>query len=318
VIGGAGYLGSVITRDLLTHGYRVRVFDSFRFDRGCLDPIRSQEALEIVEGDIRCVGEVTAALDGVDAVVLLAALVGEPACDVNPKETADVNLIATKSVADASRYKGVPRFVFASTDSVYGIREGMMTEDSPKNPISLYARLKLLAEQEILELRTKAFRPTVLRMSTLYGWSPRMRFDLVVNLMALHAETRGVVEVHGGTQWRPFVHVADAAKAYRFVLEAPLDLVGGEIFNVGSDEQNLQIAALSNLMRKVWPHLRVDTIPQTPDLRDYYVRCQKIERALGYRVDWSIVDGLREIRQALQAGEVPNPDDDRYYNVTRA
>ena len=320
VIGGAGYLGSVLTRDLLAHGWRVRVLDSLRFGREALDAddVRDNPGLDVVEGDIRCIGTVTAALADVDGVVLLAALVGEPACDTDPKETVDINLLATMSVAHGCLYHGVHRFVFASTDSIYGIREGIMEEDSAKNPLSLYARLKLQAEEEILSLSTADFQPTILRMCTLYGWSHRMRFDLVVNALALRAETDRRITIFGGAQWRPFVHVADAATAYRLALDAPLDLVGSQIFNVGSDEQNYQIGALPEFVRQVWPGVAVDTVPQSPDLRDYAVSCRKIERVLGYRAERSIVDGLREIRQTLVAGGVSNAQDPRYYNVRPA
>jgi nucleoside-diphosphate-sugar epimerase len=320
VIGGAGYLGSVLTRDLLAHGWRVRVLDSFRFGGQALDAddLRAHPGLDIVEGDIRCIGTVTAALADMDGVVLLAALVGEPACDSDPKETVDINLLATKAVAHGCQHHGVRRFVFASTDSIYGIREGVMQEDSAKNPLSLYARLKLLAEEEILGMATPEFQPTILRMCTLYGWSPRMRFDLVVNTLALRAETDRRITVHGGAQWRPFVHVADAAKAYRLALDAPLEMVGGQVFNVGSDEQNYQIGALPEFIRQVWPDVAVDTVPQSPDLRDYSVTCRKIERVLGYRAERSIVDGLREVRQQIVAGGVSNARDPRYYNVRPA
>jgi nucleoside-diphosphate-sugar epimerase len=320
VIGGAGYLGSVLVRELLACGWPVRVLDSFRFGREALeaDDVRTQPGLDIVEGDIRCIGTVTAALADVDGVVLLAALVGEPACDTDPKETVDINLLATQAVAHGCLYHGVRRFVFASTDSIYGIREGTMEEDSAKNPLSLYARLKLQAEEEILGLATTDFQPTILRMCTLYGWSPRMRFDLVVNALALRAETDRRITIHGGAQWRPFVHVVDAATAYRLALDAPLDLVGSQIFNVGSDEQNYQIGALPSFISQVWPDVAVDTVPQSPDLRDYAVTCRKIERVLGYRAERSIVDGLHEIRQALVAGSISDTRDPRHYNVSPA
>lgn len=315
VIGGAGYIGSVLTGKLLAAGYQVDVFDALRFgDRG-LAAYRDQDALRLIKGDIRDIDAVTACIKGVDGVVLLAALVGEPACDVDPDETIAINLIATKAVAEAARYYRVPRFVFASTDSVYGIREGVMKENSEKNPISLYARLKLQAEEEIMGLSGGDFRPTVLRMATIYGLSPRMRFDLIINVLTLHAVTKGEITIMGGKQWRPLVHVSDAARAYLSALDTPLDKVGSQYFNVGSNEQNYQVGTLGELVKEVCPEISIKTIEQTPDLRDYYVSCDKINEAMGYRVEKTVKDAVREIREALRDKTIADPLAAYHYNV---
>ena len=315
IIGGGGYLGSVLTKQLLGFGYSVRVMDAFLFGRKSLLDLQANPRLEIAEGDIRSIHKVTDCLDGVSGVILLAALVGESACEVNPKETLDINLLATKAVAEACKHYKIERLIFASTDSVYGIREGVMREDSGKNPISLYARLKLQAEGEILSLHDQMFRPTILRMSSIYGYSPRMRFDLVVNVLAMHATVNGRIKILGGKQWRPFVHVADAAKAYRLALEAPLNAVGGQIFNIGSSDQNYRIEQLGLLVNKVFPDVMIETIPESPDLRDYYVNCDKVANVLGYTVENSVVDGIREIKEAIESGRISDPAESRFYNV---
>lgn len=315
VIGGAGYLGSVLTRQLLEHGDQVSVLDRFMFGRESLEDLHSHPHLKIIDADMRDIRQVTACTADADAVILLAALVGEAACDADPKAAVDTNLFAAKAVAEACKYYGVGRFIFASTDSVYGIREGIMLEDSEMNPISLYARLKLQAEREILSIQDGVFRPTVLRMSTLYGYSPRMRFDLVVNALAMHATLNGRIKIFGGKQWRPFVHVADAARAYVRVLEAPPDTVGGQLFNVGSNNQNYRIEQVGEQVKRLFPNITVETIPQTPDLRNYAVSCDKIARALGYTPERSIVDGIQEIQDILKSGVIPNPMDNRFYNV---
>ncbi len=317
VFGGAGYVGSVVTQELLRRGYRIRVFDILRFGPAPLAEVRGHPNFELVEGDIRRIAEATASIEGAHAVILLAALVGEPDCDRNPKETVDVNLLATKTLAEACRYYEIPRFIFASTDSAYGIQEGVMTEEMPLNPTSLYARLKMRVEREILDLHDERFRPAVLRMATIYGLSPRMRFDLIVNTLSRDAFTKGKITIYGGKQWRPLVHVADAARAYAMCLEAPLDAVGGQMFNVGSNEQNYQICELGELMRSVFPEVEIDTVPQSPDLRDYHVSFDKISRVLGYRVEHSVTDGIREIRTALADGRIQDPMDRRYYNFVR-
>jgi nucleoside-diphosphate-sugar epimerase len=266
---------------------------------------------------MRNIDVVSACVKDAEAVILLGSLVGEPACDLNPKETVDINLIATKAVAEASRYYEVPRFIFASTDSVYGVQEGKMYEDSSKNPISLYGRLKVKAEEEIMALAGGAFQPTIMRMATIYGLSPRMRFDLVVNALTLSTFCHGKITIYGGAQWRPFVHVADAAQAYIMCLEAPLADVGGQAFNVGSNEQNYQIGQLAEIIRQVFPKVEVQVVPQSPDLRDYYVCCDKITNALGYRVRYSVGDGILEIKRALANGIITDYRDRRYYNATQ-
>ena len=317
VIGGAGYVGSVLSQQLLDKGHQVEVFDSLRFGQQSLDQLSGLPNFRLTQGDIRDIAAVTACIKDTDGVVLLASLVGEPACDRDPKETVDINYIATKAVAEACRYYEIPRFIFASTDSAYGIQEGIMYEDSPLNPISLYARLKMKAEEEVLGLQTPTFRPTVLRMATIYGLSPRMRFDLIINTVTLHAFTRGTVTVYGGQQWRPLVHVADAARAYVMCLEAPLGPLAGQIFNVGSNEQNYQVFQLGKLVKEVLPNVKVETVPQTPDLRDYHVCFDKIANTLGYKAKRSVADGILEIYSALTAQAFGDYTHPRYYNAPR-
>jgi len=315
LIGGAGYLGSVLTGQLLDQGYKVRVFDALKFGDESLVIYRSNPAFEVIQGDIRNIGEVTSAIKDANSVVLLASLVGEPACDKDAKETVDINFLATKAVAEACRYYKVPRFIFASTDSAYGIQEGILYEDSPMNPISLYAVLKTQVEKEIMSLQNDSFMPTVLRMATIYGMSPRMRFDLIINILALHSYSRGKITIYGGKQWRPLVHVADAAMAYAMCLEAPLEDVGGQVFNVGSNEQNFQIGQLGHLLQEVLPDIEMETIPQSPDLRDYHVSFDKIRETLGYQVKYSVADGIQEIYSGLKDGSFGDPTNPRYYNA---
>lgn len=315
VLGGAGYLGSVLAGQLLDQGNQVEVFDTLRFGQESLAMLSQLDNFRLTQGDIRDTAAVTSSVKDAYAVVLLASLVGEPACDRDPKETVDVNYIATKAVAEACRYYEIPRFIFASTDSAYGIQEGTMYEDSPLNPISLYARLKMQAEEEILGLENGSFKPTILRMATIYGLSPRMRFDLIINTLTLHAFTRRKVTVYGGQQWRPLVHVADAALAYAMCLQAPLETSGGQVFNVGSNQQNYQVFQLGELVNEVLPEIEVETVPQTPDLRDYHVCFDKISEALGYQVTHSVADGILEIHSALKTREFGDYTDRRYYNT---
>ena len=316
VFGGAGYIGSHLCRQLLAAGWRVTAFDRLLFGEHGVADLKGDAHFTLCRGDLRNLAEVSAVLErDVDAVVLLAALVGEPACDLDPRETGDTNFIGAKLVAETCKYYGIPRMIFASTDSAYGIQEGEMFEDSPVNPISLYARLKMEIEGELLGLGTGRFHPTVLRMATIYGYSPRMRFDLVINILTLHAWKSGKIKVFGGEQWRPLVHVEDAARAYVMTLDADPGLVAGEVFNVGSNAQNHQIGTLGKMVAEVFPSLEIETIPEAPDLRDYRVNFDKIHRVLGYEVEWEITAGIAGIRDALDQGLVANPDDGKYYNA---
>ena len=316
VAGGAGYIGSVLSRQLLEAGYRVTVFDSLLFGEESVQELKNTADFTLVQGDLRHLEELSALLqDQVDAVVLLAALVGENACDRDPRETVDINLLGAKTLAEACRYYNIPRFIFASTDSAYGIQEGIMYEDSPLRPISLYARLKMVVEQETLALKNDTFHPTVLRMATIYGFSPRMRFDLVINVLTLRAWTDNRITVYGGEQWRPLVHVEDAARAYVLCLQADLEKVDGQVFNVGSNQQNYQVGKLGEMVAEVFEGVEIETIPQTPDLRDYHVNFDKIGQVMGYQVGYSVKDGIEGIRQGLEEGLIGDYNDRRYYNA---
>ncbi|MBI4322990.1 MAG: NAD-dependent epimerase/dehydratase family protein [Candidatus Omnitrophica bacterium] len=315
VFGGAGYLGSVLTGQLLEAGYRVRVFDRLLFGEEALAGLRTYPNLEMIQADMRDRQRVMDALQGVAAVILLAALVGDAACDRDPQETREINYVATVAIAEACAAQGIPRFLFASTDSAYGIQEGVLTEEASLKPISLYACLKAEAERKILALTSEPFAPCVLRMATIYGLSPRMRFDLIVNILTMHAATRGTCTVYGGKQWRPLVHVADAARAYILALGAPADLVRGHIFNVGSNEQNYQIYQLGDIVKRTLPGITVETTDVPPDLRDYHVSFDKIHRMFGYRVSYSVEDGVREMYQAILMRQIEDPFAARYRNA---
>jgi nucleoside-diphosphate-sugar epimerase len=315
VTGAAGYLGSVLTAELLERGHPVRALDLFLFGESGLDPVRGHPKLEIVRGDIRDLRQMSEVLGGVSAVVCLAALVGEAACDRDPRGTIATNHVATLALAEAAAYAGAGRFLFASTDSAYGIREGIMLEDSPCSPLSLYARLKLDTERRLLALGSDSLAVSILRQATLYGLSPRMRFDLIINVLTLHAVTRKAFTIYGGKQWRPLVHVADSAHAFTLALEAPVEAIRGQIFNVGSNEQNYQIYQLGDLVGELIPEAEKRTTDVPPDLRDYHVNFDKIAGALGFAARRQIADGVREIRDALGSGRFPDPHAAIYRNA---
>ncbi|MBX3441595.1 MAG: NAD-dependent epimerase/dehydratase family protein [Planctomyces sp.] len=315
VIGGAGYIGSALVPKLLDQGYRVRVLDMFLYGREPLAPVADHERLELIKGDFRHVQEVVTAMEGMHSVIHLGAIVGDPACDLDEKLTLGVNLSATQMIAQVAKARGISKFIFASTCSVYGACDETLDEHSEVHPISLYGHTKLAAEQGLQQMADSNFQPTILRFATIYGLSGRTRFDLVVNLLAARAKMEGVITVHGGDQWRPFVHVDDAALAVATALKAPLSIVGGEIFNVGSDAQNYTISQIGRLVheRVMGADLMIDE--NSPDKRNYRVSFEKIHRLLNFEPQWTVESGIQQVLEAIAGHEVVDYRDARYSNV---
>ena len=314
VIGGAGYVGSVLVRKLLERGYRVTVLDAFLYGDESIRDLRSDVNFQCLTGDIRDVEAVVRALQYADAVVHLGGLVGDPACTVDEQYTLETNLVATRMIAETSRAFGVERFIFASTCSVYGASNEILNERSRLNPVSIYARSKIGSERVLLNLKDNAFAPTILRFATIYGISPRPRFDLVVNLLAAKAVCEKSITTFGGDQWRPFVHVQDVADAIVKCLEGRVHAVRGETFNVGSDDQNYTICQLADLIRDLIPGSEVIHKPQDTDLRNYRVSFAKIRRHLGYVPRHTVAEGVLEIKAAVESGRIRNYLDARYSN----
>ena len=317
VVGGAGYIGSVLSRRLLDAGYRVRVLDNLTYgDRGISD-LYDHDRFEFVEGDMRSIETVVEAIQGMDAVVYLGAIVGDPASAIDPRRTLEVNYHAVRLAASICKYHQVNRFVFASTCSVYGESDSpqdRLTEQSPLNPVSLYAKSKIESERAILDMEDENFSPTVFRMATIYGLSPRMRFDLVVNILSAKAYTEGTVPIFGGDQYRPLVHVADASRAYIDCLHAPIDRVSGEVYNVGSDEQNYRILEVGEIVASCFPDAEIDRQPQQEDERTYQVSFSKIRDELGFEPEWTIPDCCEEIEAAFEEGRFEDFTAAKYNN----
>src|SRR2546428_352844 len=249
VTGGAGFIGSHLTRMLLERNYHVRVLDRFDYGRAGIDGV-DDPRLEVIPGDICSSRDVSRALRDVHGVLALAAIVGDPACNLDPEETINLNYTATKVLVEACNFYDVRRVVFASSCSVYGAsNHDVLTERSRLNPVSLYARTRALSENILFD-RHGDVEPVVLRLATVFGESPRMRFDLVVNTLTARAVVDKKIAIFGGNQWRPHVHCRDAARAFVLALEAPAAAVAGEVFNVGGDAQNHRIADLGDIVAR--------------------------------------------------------------------
>ncbi|MDR1111118.1 MAG: NAD(P)-dependent oxidoreductase [Deltaproteobacteria bacterium] len=317
LIGGAGYVGLPVARELLAHGREVTILDSLVHGRSHLGFLDHTPRARLVEGDARDIGLVNRLVSGHREVVNLAALVGQPACDRDPAGALETNYLAALNVLEACRMHGAGRLVFISTDSCYGTREGeRLDELSELRPISLYAELKALAERAILDSpRTAGFSPVVLRLATVYGMSPRPRFDLAVNILVREATLNGRARIFSGEQWRPLVHVDDVARAVRLALAAPAPLVDRQALNVGSDGQNVQFKDLAPLLARTCPKAKIEIVPAEPDLRDYFVKFGKIERLLGFSPSVGLLEGMTQIRDSLLAGFPADPYDGQWRNA---
>jgi nucleoside-diphosphate-sugar epimerase len=318
ITGGAGYLGSILSMQLMKAGHEVRVFDALMYGGESLLALAGQKGFEFQRGDVRDRPAVEAALRGVDGVVHLASIVGDPACARDPELARAINVDASLNLIAAAQRAGVGRFVFASTCSNYGKMVDtsvLATEDSELRPVSLYAETKVGVEKQLLSLPLKPMCATVTRFSTLYGLSPRMRFDLTVNEFTMEMLTRRKLVVYGEQFWRPYVHVRDAARAVAMILETNTELVAGQVFNVGDTGENYRKSDLLELIRKRIPDAEVKSVPKAEDPRDYRVSFERIRRQLGYTITRRVKDGVAEIISALEAGLIGDPSNPVHYNI---
>ena len=315
VIGGAGYIGSALIPRLLEAGYRVRLMDIMVYGEDAIEAFKSHPRLEIFRRDFRQVNAVVEAMQGINTVVHLGAIVGDPACALDENLTREINLMATRMIGEVAKGLRVHKFIFASTCSVYGANAAILDEKSILNPVSLYARTKIACEKVLFKLSDSSFQPTMLRFGTIYGLSGRTRFDLVINLLTAKAVVGGVIPVSGGEQWRPFIHVDDAARAVYLMVKAPLEQVGNEIFNVGSNEQNYTIMDAARIVEREVPTASFKEIPFDGDIRNYRVDFNKIFNKLDFKPQWTLAGGVRQVIEALRSGEIRDYRDPRYSNV---
>jgi nucleoside-diphosphate-sugar epimerase len=335
VTGGAGYLGSTLVPQLLSDGHTVRVLDNLRYGGRSLLGVWSHPSFQFLRGDIRDRAMVRASLEDIDAVVHLAAIVGDPACAREPEEARAINLDASAQLLElCHERKHVTRFVFASTCSNYGRMADpnvLMDESSALRPLSLYAETKVAFERMLLDRRSPnhsaglglgaAFDPeddwlcaTSLRFATIFGVSPRMRFDLTVNEFTCELIVRRHLVVFGEQFWRPYVHVRDAAAAIRLTLSAPTELVRGQVYNVGSSQQNFQKQQIVDLIRQQAPDATVEYVHVDSDPRDYRVSFAKIHDRLAFRTTTSVEDGVAEVARLVRQGVLPDMTDACYRN----
>jgi len=303
--GGAGYIGNVMARHLLDRGFNVVVLDRLFFGVEPVKDLLSEKGYTLIHDDVRWFDP--SILNNIDVVVDMAAIANDPAGELNPEFTMDINYRGRVRVANLAKKHRVRRYIYFSTCSVYGYQEGIVDEKSGLNPLTTYAKASAIGEKEILPLASKDFIVTIVRPATVYGYSPRLRLDLVVNTMTFTLFTEGRVKVFGGTQYRPLVHVRDVARAVEAIIDAEPEKVNSEIFNLGSDEQNFRILDLAREICKVLgrdPGECIELRPQDVDIRSYRVSFAKIRTKLGFIPKYTIADGVREVWKALDEGRV--------------
>ena len=319
VTGGAGYIGSVLVRQLLHKNFKVRVLDSLKFGGEALYDVMLHPNFEFMKGDV-CDGSIVdEALKGIDAVAHLAAIVGDPACKKYSDEARATNWEGSKQLFQKADAAGVTRFVFASTCSNYGKManpDDFVTESSELRPVSLYAELKVKFEQFLLEEnKNSKICSTALRFSTVYGFSPRIRFDLTVNEFTRNAAVHGEQEIWGAQFWRPYCHVDDLARAVVLVLESEDKKVRANVFNVGNTEENYNKGMVIEEVCKVVPGVKVNYVESSEDPRDYRVNFDKITNELGYSITKKVPEGIREIYTLVKTGIITDPFAQKFRNI---
>ncbi|MDP6978765.1 MAG: SDR family oxidoreductase [Myxococcota bacterium] len=319
ITGGGGYVGSALVPRLLQEGYRVKVVDLFWYGREVLESVRSHPNLSLVELDIRNAEGLGKELEGQDAVLHLACISNDPSFDLAPQLGTSINRDAFTPLLDAAVAADVRRFVYASSSSIYGVQERPdVREDANPLPLTDYSRFKLDCEHMLLDhAGARAMERVILRPATVCGYAPRLRLDVVVNILTAHAIANRRIKIFGGGQLRPNIHIDDMVDTYLALLEAPGDKIDGEAFNAGY--QNLPVDEIAELVRRVVddPAIEIERVPSDDD-RSYHINSQKIRDVLGFEAKRTVEDAVKSLVDAFEAGQVPDPmDATRYYNIRR-
>ncbi len=315
VTGGAGYVGAMLVPALLAQGYAVTVLDLYLYGRDVLAGVRDHPRLREIQGDLRNAAVVRDALQGCDTVIHLACISNDPSFELDPVLGRSINLDAFPPLVHMARESGVGRFIYASSSSVYGIKQGVeVTEDLACAPLTDYSRFKVECEHILEAVRAPGFTTVTIRPATVCGYSPRQRLDVVVNILTAHAWQNRRIRVFGGDQLRPNIHIGDMVGIYELVLSLPADKVDGGVYNAGYENHSVrQLAEMVQTI--VGPDVDM-TVEPTDDPRSYHVSSAKIQRELGFVPRFTIEDAVRDLVVAMDDGRLPDPlGDIRYYNI---
>lgn len=315
VTGGAGYVGSVLVPKLLAKGHHVKVIDLYIYGEDVLDGVKDHPHLIQVKGDIRNRNLLEKELKGYDTVIHLACISNDPSYELDPGLGKSINYDAFLGLVDVSKKLGIKNFIYASSSSVYGIKdEEEVTEDLPLEPLTDYSKYKAKCEEVLLREATDNFVVTIIRPATICGYSPRLRLDLTVNILTNHAVNKGEITVFGGEQKRPNLSIEDMTNLYVYLLEQPDEKIHKKIYNVGYE--NYKVKEIAEMVQNIInPNILIKTT-QTDDNRSYHVSSKKIKEELGFVPKHTIEEAILDLKKAFEEGKIPNPlDDIRYYNI---
>ena len=315
VTGGAGYIGAVLVPKLLDEGYDVKVIDLYIYGEDVLQSVKNHPNLREIKGDIRDRSLLENEISGTDAVIHLACISNDPSYDLDPKLGKAINFDAFISLVDVAKKNKVKRFIYASSSSVYGVKnDNDVTEDLSLEPLTEYSKYKAKCEDTLLEEAEDNFIVSIIRPATVCGYSTRMRLDLTVNILTNHAVNLGKITVFGGEQTRPNIHIEDMTDLYVYLLELPNEKIHKKIYNVGYE--NYKVKKIARMVQSIiGDHIPITTVP-TDDLRSYRVSSEKIREQLGFSPKHSIDDAIEDLKKAFGEGKLPFPmEDKRYYNI---
>lgn len=316
VTGGAGYVGAVLVPKLLAAGHTVTVLDLYLYGDNVLKPVETHPQLIQIKGDLRHPAVVEKAVAGCDAVIHLACISNDPSFELNPSLGREVNYDCFRPLVKAAKKAGVKRFIYASSSSVYGIKEGVnVTEELSLEPLTDYSKYKALCEEVLTEEREPGFTTLILRPATVCGYSPRQRLDVIVNILCNHAVNTGKVKVFGGGQLRPNIHIEDMTDLYCSTLQYDDDAIDGKTYNAGFE--NHSVLELAEMVKRIVGHntVELEMVP-TDDNRSYHVSSDKIARELGWQPTHTIEDAVVDMVRAFRDGKLPESmTDSRYFNI---
>jgi nucleoside-diphosphate-sugar epimerase len=318
VIGGGGYVGTELQKLLIENGFKVKVYDTFWYSEGKwpIGSFAGQENLQYITGDVRNIDLLKETLEGVDSCIHLACISNDPSYELDPNLAREVNYEAFKKLIPVLNESSLQRFIYASSSSVYGVKqEPNVTEDLSLEPISDYSKYKAACEKSLLDRIKSNITTTIIRPSTVCGFSHRQRFDLVVNILTLSALTKRKISVDGGDQFRPNLHIKDMINCYLKLLTAPIELINREIFNVAGENLTVKDIAL-RVQKIVGNDSEIEFLP-TKDARSYRVSGEKIARVIGFKPTFTIEDAIADIRDSYLSGAYPDTTWSEYFNIKR-
>jgi len=318
VVGGAGYIGSILVEMMLLRGWKTTILDNLIYNSNSLNNFMKNKDFTLIKSDVENISSLIDSVDDIDCVVYLAEIVGDPSCAYLPSKALETNFLSVSLIATICSHLNINRFIYASSCSVYGLNKHdniLLNENSELNPVSHYARMKVLSEQILFNQLNPMFCPTILRLATVFGYSFRPRFDLVVNTLAKNAYYNGSIQINGGDQWRPYVHVKDVSRVIIRALESPMEKVKKEIINVGSNSNNYTLKQLSKLVKNVFPDCKIRINEVNTDKRSYKVDFNKVKDIFDYEPKISVNEGLNELKNIFENGLIEDPNDKMYSNI---